>query len=50
MELGLYLKHGSKGRQFWVAAAGSKTVERFVVCADEKVTALLELESALAEA
>jgi hypothetical protein len=35
------------GRQFWVVAAEREDVGRFIVRADEKLTAFLELESAL---
>jgi len=44
MELRLYLKWGSKGRQFWVATAEREDAGRFIVRADEKLTAFLELE------
>jgi hypothetical protein len=36
-----------KGRQFWVVAAERENAERFVVHADEKLTAFVELESAV---
>jgi hypothetical protein len=35
------------GRQFWVAAAERKGAGRFIVHADEMLTAFLELESAI---
>jgi hypothetical protein len=34
-----------KGRQFWVVAAERENARRFIVRADEKLTAFLELES-----
>jgi hypothetical protein len=37
------------GRQFWVAAAEHDRAGRFIVRAEEKVTAFLELESAVSE-
>jgi len=36
-----------KGRQFWVAAAGRSDAGRFIVRADEKLAAFLELGSAI---
>jgi hypothetical protein len=36
-----------KGRQFWVAAAEREDAGRFIVRADEKLTAFLELERAV---
>ena len=42
----MYLKYGSKG-QFWVTAAERDGAGRFVVRADEKLTAFLELEVAI---
>ena len=36
-----------EGRQFWVAAAECENAGRFVVRADEKLTAFLELEAAI---
>ena len=35
------------GRQFWVAAAERENAGRFIVRTDEKLTAFLELESAI---
>jgi hypothetical protein len=37
----------SKGRTIWIADAHRDDGKRFVVCADEKLTALLELEAAI---
>ena len=36
-----------QGRQFWVVAAEREGAGRFIVCAVEKLTAFLELESAI---
>jgi hypothetical protein len=36
-----------KGRQFWVAAAERDCAGRFIARANEKLTAFLELESAV---
>jgi len=36
-----------KGRQFWVAAAEQEDAGRFIVRANEKLTAFMELESAV---
>ena len=36
-----------KGRQFWVAAAEREDAGRFIVRADEKLTAFMELEAAI---
>ena len=45
-ELRLYFKYGSKGgRQFWIADAHRGDGKRFIVRADEKLTAFLELEA-----
>ena len=50
MEFGLGLKYGSQGdRQFWVVAAERDDSGRFVVRADEKLTAFTELERAIHE-
>jgi hypothetical protein len=46
MELGCISNTGQKGRQFWVAAAERGDAGRFIVRADEKLTAFLELGSA----
>jgi hypothetical protein len=37
----------SKGRQFWVVAAERSDAGRFIVHADEKLTAFLELQAAI---
>jgi len=37
----------SKGRTIWTADAHYADGKRFVVCADEKLTAFVELESAI---
>jgi hypothetical protein len=37
----------NKGRQFWVVAAERSSTGRFIVRADDKLTAFLELESAV---
>jgi hypothetical protein len=39
-----------EGRQFWVVAAEREDAGRFVVHADEKLTAFVELESVIREA
>ena len=36
-----------EGRQFWIAAAEREDAERFIVRADEKLTAFGELEAAI---
>jgi len=36
-----------EGRQFWVAAAKREDAERFIVHADKKLTAFLEVEAEL---
>jgi hypothetical protein len=36
-----------EGRQFWVVAAEREDARRFIVRADEKLTAFVELESAI---
>jgi hypothetical protein len=36
-----------EGRQFWVVAAEREDAGRFIVHADEKLTALVELEAAI---
>ena len=36
-----------EGRQFWVVAAEREDAGRFIVHADEKLTAFLELEAAI---
>ena len=47
MELGLRLSRGFSGRTIWIADAHRDDGKRFVVRADEKLTAFLELESAI---
>jgi hypothetical protein len=47
MELGLCVSFGCEGRTIWIADAHRDNGKRFVVRADEKLTAFLELESAL---
>ena len=47
MELRLYLKYGLRGPTIWVRAAEREDAGRFIVHADEKLTAFLELESAI---
>jgi hypothetical protein len=39
-----------EGRQFWVAAAERDDARRFIVRADEKLTAFLELEATISGA
>jgi hypothetical protein len=39
-----------KGRQFWVVAAEREDAGRFIARADEKLTAFMELESAIPHA
>jgi hypothetical protein len=45
LELGLRLSRGSNGRTVWIADAHRADGKRFVVRADEKLTAFVELES-----
>jgi len=47
MELGLYLKYGSQWSTILVAAEQRENAGRFIVRADEKLTAFVELESAI---
>jgi hypothetical protein len=47
MELGLRSALGREGRTIWIADAHRGDGKRFVVHADEKLTAFLELESAI---
>jgi hypothetical protein len=48
MELRLRLSGGSKnGRTIWIADAHRDDRKRFVVRADEKLTAFLELQAAI---
>ena len=47
MEVRLYLNYGSQGPTNWVVAAEREDAGRFIVHADEKLTAFLELESAI---
>src|SRR5215510_1173477 len=44
--LGCISSTDHEGRQFWVAAAERENAGRFIVRADEKLTAFVELESA----
>jgi hypothetical protein len=43
---GKFVGHDN-GEQFWVAAAEREDAGRFIVRADEKLTAFLELEAAI---
>jgi hypothetical protein len=43
----LNLKYGSRGPTIWVVVAEREKAERFIVHADEKLTAFMELESAI---
>jgi hypothetical protein len=47
LALRLHLKYGSRRPTIWVAAAEREDEGRFIVRADEKLTAFLELESAI---
>jgi len=47
MELGLRSAIDSNGRMIWIADAHRDDGKRIVVHADEKLTALLELEAAV---
>jgi hypothetical protein len=47
LELGLVSALDSNGRTIWIADAHRADGKRFVVHAEEKVTAFLELESAI---
>jgi len=47
MELRLYLKYGLRRRTIWIADAHHGDRKRFVVRADEKMTAFVELEAAI---
>jgi hypothetical protein len=47
LELGCVSAIDSNGRTFWIADARRDEGKRFVVRADEKLTAFLELESAV---
>ncbi len=47
MEFGLYRKLDSEGRDISVVAAHRDAGKRFIVRADEKLTAFHELESAI---
>jgi hypothetical protein len=47
LALRLYLKYGSQRPTIWVVAAEREHAGRFIVCADEKLTAFIELESAI---
>jgi hypothetical protein len=46
MELGCVAAIDANGRTIWIADAHRGDGKRFVVCADEKLTAFLELETA----
>jgi hypothetical protein len=47
LALRLYLKYGSRGPTIWVVAAEREDGGRFIARADEKLTAFMELESAI---
>jgi hypothetical protein len=47
LELGLCLSYYSQERTIWIADAHRDDGRRYVVHADEKLTAFLELESAI---
>jgi hypothetical protein len=47
LELGLCLNPDSRGRTIWIADAHRGDGKRFVVRADEKLTAFLELASVI---
>jgi hypothetical protein len=47
MEFGLRLSSSSKSQTIWIADAHRDDGKRFVVRADEKLTAFVELESAV---
>jgi hypothetical protein len=47
LELGLRLSRGFNGRTIWIADAHRGDGKRFVVRADEKLTAFVELETAI---
>jgi len=47
LELGLRLSRSFSGRTIWIADAHRGDGKRFVVRADEKLTAFLELESTI---
>jgi len=47
LELGLCLSDDCNGRTIWIADAHRGNGKRFVVRADEKLIAFLELESAI---
>jgi hypothetical protein len=47
LELGLLSAVDSEGRTIWIADAHRGDEKRFVVRAEEKLTAFLELESAI---
>jgi hypothetical protein len=50
MELRLYLKYGSKGPTILGCSRRARGTRRIIVRADEKLTAFLELESAIRSA
>jgi hypothetical protein len=47
LELPLCVGDDFKGRTMWIAGAHRDDARRFIVRADEKLTAFIELESAL---
>jgi hypothetical protein len=47
MQLPLYLKYGPGGPTIWVAAAECEDAGRFIVRADKRLTAFLQLESGI---
>jgi len=47
VELRLRLSRGLRGRTIWIADAHGDDGKRYIVRADEKPTAFLELESAV---
>jgi len=47
LELGLRISGGSSGQTIWIADAHRDDGNRFIVHADEKLTAFLELELAI---
>jgi len=49
LELGSIPRTDRNGRQFWVVAAEREPAGRFIVRADEKLTAFLELQRAIHE-
>jgi len=47
MELGCISSTDDRGQQFWVAAAEREDSGRFIMQADERVTAFMELEATI---